>query len=674
MTSILTNGAAISALDTLRSINNHLEATQQRISSGLRVRTASDNAAYWSISTTMRSDNMALSTVADALGLGAAKIDTTYTGLESTVDILSEFRAKLVAAKEPGIDKSKIQKELNQFKEQLKSIAASSSFSGVNWLETNVPQNLRHLPSLPTDIVSSFIRSSDGSVRVGTTTIDVAEISLFNLGGGGSLQKSPGSLGTIGGFRTASLNAVGVGGTDIRATTGFPFALTSSDVISFDVAVDGLISQTVTIDKTLVDATLGIANGNIATHAAFATVLNQALVAAGVDSYVYADLTGSQLTFISKGNTGAPTSSVVVDNITRNPPGPTGFSSGYEQRATTGLPLVLSVGEQINLDISVDGLASQTLTIDDSLINSSLGVVNGTINDADDYVAVLTQALINAGAGSNIQVMKVFGSSIRFTSTESSGGSFSGVTLSNIVRTPSGASGLAGGGSIGSAAYVRANGYYAQAQYTFTTPFTVTSGSLISFDVKVGTGTQTTINIDRNLVDAALGTSDGLVNSAAAMATVLSQALTGQDVTVTSSGSQVIFDIDPAQGFSANFLISDVSDNVKYRGADFDIVDVDITDPVNDLDNYIDGVDAMLERVVNSAAALGAIKTRVDIQTDFAHTLMDTLDKGIGRLVDAEMGEASTRLKALQTQQQLGIQALQIANSNAENILQLFNQ
>jgi flagellin len=51
---------------------------------------------------------------------------------------------------------------------------------------------------------------------------------------------------------------------------------------------------------------------------------------------------------------------------------------------------------------------------------------------------------------------------------------------------------------------------------------------------------------------------------------------------------------------------------------------------------------------------------------------MDTLDKGIGTLVDADMNETSTRLKAQQTQQQLGIQALSIANSNAQSILQLF--
>ncbi len=63
----------------LEQHNKNLEMTQGRISTGFRVSEASDNAAYWSIATTMRSDNKALSTVQDALGLGASKLDTAYT-------------------------------------------------------------------------------------------------------------------------------------------------------------------------------------------------------------------------------------------------------------------------------------------------------------------------------------------------------------------------------------------------------------------------------------------------------------------------------------------------------------------------------------------------------------------------------------------------------------------
>jgi len=83
-------------------------------------------------------------------------------------------------------------------------------------------------------------------------------------------------------------------------------------------------------------------------------------------------------------------------------------------------------------------------------------------------------------------------------------------------------------------------------------------------------------------------------------------------------------------------------------------------------------VEAMLAKLTDSASTLGAITKRVDMQEDFVATLMDVIEKGVGRLVDADMNEESTKLKALQTQQQLGIQSLSIANTNAENILQLF--
>ena len=67
--SLLTNTSAMTALQNLAATQKALTTTQSQISSGLRVATASDNAAYWSISTTMKSDTGALSAVTDALNL-----------------------------------------------------------------------------------------------------------------------------------------------------------------------------------------------------------------------------------------------------------------------------------------------------------------------------------------------------------------------------------------------------------------------------------------------------------------------------------------------------------------------------------------------------------------------------------------------------------------------------
>ena len=51
---------------------------------------------------------------------------------------------------------------------------------------------------------------------------------------------------------------------------------------------------------------------------------------------------------------------------------------------------------------------------------------------------------------------------------------------------------------------------------------------------------------------------------------------------------------------------------------------------------------------------------------------MDAIERGVAQLVDADLNEESTKLQALQAQQQLGIQALSIANANSQNILSLF--
>ena len=176
MTSILTNSAAMAALQTLRSIDTNLETTQARVSSGLRVETAADNAAYWSIATTMRSDNRAISTVADALGLGAAKVDTAYTSLENVIDVMSEIKAKLVAAREPGVDKTKINDEISELKNQLISATQSASFSGENWLY-NTDTDALGIKS----VVASFIRTAGGNVQVATLDFDTANSVLIDI-------------------------------------------------------------------------------------------------------------------------------------------------------------------------------------------------------------------------------------------------------------------------------------------------------------------------------------------------------------------------------------------------------------------------------------------------------------------------------------------------------------
>ncbi|GAA2876495.1 hypothetical protein GCM10010837_31110 [Aminobacter niigataensis] len=189
----------MTALQALKAASSSLEATQGQVSTGLRISEASHNAAYWSIATTMRSDNMALSTVSDALGLGIARADIAYTALDSTVGLLSDFSAKVILAKDQPDNRAKIQTELENLKQQIASIATSANFNGANWLNTEHPGNLAELSDYKTAIVSSFVRSPEGHASIGKTDVNLLRTSLFNVGGGGALQADPRSLGDIGG-------------------------------------------------------------------------------------------------------------------------------------------------------------------------------------------------------------------------------------------------------------------------------------------------------------------------------------------------------------------------------------------------------------------------------------------------------------------------------------------
>ncbi len=106
---------------------------------------------------------------------------------------------------------------------------------------------------------------------------------------------------------------------------------------------------------------------------------------------------------------------------------------------------------------------------------------------------------------------------------------------------------------------------------------------------------------------------------------------------------------------------------------DVSVNNMDITKLTRDsIQDLITHVDKALSSVTTAASDLGAIKTRIGSQQEFVGKIMDAVSRGVGQLVDADMEEESTRLQALQVQQQLGIQALSIANGNTQNILSLF--
>ncbi len=83
-------------------------------------------------------------------------------------------------------------------------------------------------------------------------------------------------------------------------------------------------------------------------------------------------------------------------------------------------------------------------------------------------------------------------------------------------------------------------------------------------------------------------------------------------------------------------------------------------------------IESLRDVAIDAAAAFGSVEGRIQTQADFVSGLSNSLKSGIGGLVDADMEEASARLQALQVQQQLGVQALSIANQAPQSLLSLF--
>ncbi|MFA5950126.1 MAG: flagellin [Hyphomicrobium sp.] len=271
MSSLNTNVAALTALQTLNKSSKELLVTQNRISTGLRVASAADNAAYFSIATTLRSDNAAISTVADALGLGSATVEVAEAGIKNAIETVSQIKAKLVAARAPGLDRAKIQTEISALQSSLRSTADSAVFSGQNFLAGDSTG-----PTTKT-IVSSFSRDSTGAISIGTISIDVGPTGtlLFDTGGAGA--------GILDSDRTVTSGATySVATLDISAITD-----DSADLVDLEDLVKGVDAAL----SAITDAAtiLGAAKSRISLQSDFVSKLRDT-IDTGIGQLVDADL------------------------------------------------------------------------------------------------------------------------------------------------------------------------------------------------------------------------------------------------------------------------------------------------------------------------------------------------------------------------------------------------
>ncbi len=136
-------------------------------------------------------------------------------------------------------------------------------------------------------------------------------------------------------------------------------------------------------------------------------------------------------------------------------------------------------------------------------------------------------------------------------------------------------------------------------------------------------------------------------------------------IDASSDATEIVFEnltnTDSSFSFSAS----------RGSGGLTDLDSLDVTSATSAA-TALQDIEAMIQTAINAAADFGSVQGRIENQSDFVSNLSDALTSGIGSMVDADMEEASARLTALQTQQQLGTQALSIANEAPSSIMTLF--
>ena len=170
---------------------------------------------------------------------------------------------------------------------------------------------------------------------------------------------------------------------------------------------------------------------------------------------------------------------------------------------------------------------------------------------------------------------------------------------------------------------------------------------------------------------------------------------------IKSKTDQVTAIINAAQFNGANLLKTDIDGNTTTQlgvlasldraGAGGTVTAVEITVATVDFEDKMDfsasltsvtdsasaatalgEIEALLNVAITGAASLGAAAARLEDQSDFVSKLVDSMTMGVSTMTDTNMEEASARLQALQTQQELAVQSLTIANEAPGTLLQLF--
>ena len=262
--SVHTNTSAAIALQNLTRTNERLGDVQTRISTGLKVQGAKDNAAIWAIAQGQRADVGALSSVKQSLDRATSIADVALSAGESISDLLNQLKEKVVAAKDTSLKTQSRQLLDADFKALLKAISSqvsNASFDGGNLLDGSLTSGIKFLANAD---ATGFVTLSAKDLSLGGSIIELSlSDSLLTLTGSNqALSRLDDSITQL----NASLGAIGAEAKQIEAHKTFVSKLIDTlesgigNLVDADLAKESAKLQALQVQQQLGAQSLSIAN------------------------------------------------------------------------------------------------------------------------------------------------------------------------------------------------------------------------------------------------------------------------------------------------------------------------------------------------------------------------------------------------------------------------------
>jgi flagellin len=178
MLSVNTNRGAMVALQHLIQTNRDLDRTQNAVSTGLKVASAKDNAAFWAIANKMRSDVTAYDRVRESSDRATSILDTAIAASESIMELLNEMKGKALAGSLAGISgaaQAALAADFVQLRDQITNVISNASFDGANMIGAT-PSSAVALGDAAGTVANNItIAGSNLNLGAGLLTVTAAE-------------------------------------------------------------------------------------------------------------------------------------------------------------------------------------------------------------------------------------------------------------------------------------------------------------------------------------------------------------------------------------------------------------------------------------------------------------------------------------------------------------------